>query len=360
MKKNIIISAILALVMMMSILPMSAFATEGTPDFVDTATNTITIKNPTDMRWLSTYDGSITGLPATFAGWTINIVGEIDLNNELWTPIPDFRGTMKGVEGTSVIKNLKVDITTEGAGLCAKSGGGAKFEGLTIVDSDIKTTQRFAGAFIGNGFTSTFVNCHTFNTDVYGERFVGGIVGFNYGSITNCTVKANDNETVISAKLNVSVMSSSGDNVGGIVGQIGEGNYTISGCVVDGVQVKASRQAGGIAGLALYRNIITGCKVYNTAISVTASFDFPVSGSSYSRTASVGGIVGQIQPSAGTVIKITGNTVGSGTTISRTNGSTSYCGWVLGDVTRAGNNTGLYDVADNICEITTSLDEIGN
>ena len=335
MKKNIIISVILALVMMMSIIPMSAFAAESNPTY-DLTAKTITIENADDLRWLSTYSGSIDGMPATFAGWTINIVNDIDLENMAWTPIADFRGKMIGVTnvegGTRTISNLSVNVETEGAGLCAKSGGGARFENLTISNSDIKTTKPYAGAFIGNGFTSTFVNCHTFNTDVYGDRFVGGIVGFNYGSITNCTVKADDNVTIISARLNVSVMSSSGDNAGGIVGQIGEGTFVVSGCVVDGVDVKASRQAGGIAGMAMYQNTVTECTVTNTDISATARTDLPLGGRG--RTAAVGGIIGEIQPSAGTVITITNNTVAPSTSVSRA-GSTRYCGWILGDVTRA-------------------------
>lgn len=363
MKKNIILSAILVLVMMISILPLSAFAAEEIPSFVDPETKTITIDEPSEMRWLSTYDGSIEGLDATFVNWTINIVADIDLDNVLWTPIANFRGKMIGVtdvvNGTRTISNLKVDVTTEGAGLCAKSGGGARFENLTISNSDIKTTNRYAGAFIGNGFTSTFVNCHTFNTDVYGDRFVGGIVGFNYGSMTGCSVKADDNETIIHAKELTGIIgsiSSSGDNVGGIVGQIGEGNFVISDCVVDGVQVKATRQVGGIAGMAMYQNIVTNCRVYNTTIYASSNRDHVSPGTSNSRTASAGGIIGQIQPSSNTVIKITDNTVASSTSVSR-NGNTNYCGWILGDVSRASSASEYY--LNNNTYPSTGLYEIG-
>ena len=157
--------------------------------------------------------------------------------------------------------------------------------------------------------------------------------------MTNCSVKANDGETVISAKLGASVVSSSGDNAGGIVGQIGEGNFVISKCEVDGVQVKASRQVGGIAGMAMYQNTVTECSVTNTAISATAKTDLPLGGRG--RTAAVGGIVGEIQPSAGTVITITNNTIASTTSVSR-DGSTRYCGWILGDVTRASSASEYY------------------
>lgn len=361
MKKNIILSVVLALVMMMSILPMSAFAAEAGSVYY-AATKTIIVDEPDDLRWLSTYDGSIDGMPATFAGWTIEIVENIDLQNVAWTPIADFRGKMIGVTdiegGVVTISNLKVDVTTEGAGLCAKSGGGARFENLMISNSDIKTTKPYAGAFIGNGFTSTFINCHTFNTDVYGDRFVGGIVGFNYGSMTGCSVKADDNETIIHAKELTGIIgsiSSSGDNVGGIVGQIGEGNFVISDCVVDGVQVKATRQVGGIAGMAMYQNTVTNCRVSNTTIYASSNRDYVRNGSSNSRTASAGGIVGQIQPSSNTVITITDNIV-SRTSVSR-NGSTKYSGWILGDVSRASSASEYY--LNNNTYPSTGLLEIG-
>lgn len=369
MKKNIILSVVLSLVMMVSILPISAFAAEEIPSFVDPNTKTITIANPTDMRWLSTYDGSIEGLDATFVNWTINIVDDIDLNNVPWTPIANFRGKMIGVtdveNGTRTISNLKVNVTdvnAAGAGLCAKSGGGARFENLKISDSEITSSVAYAGAFIGNGFTSYFENCHTVNTSVHGDRFVGGIVGFNYGGIKNCSVTATNNETVISAKLisgRYAYLQNSGDNVGGIVGQIGEGNFFITGCTVDGIKVEATRQVGGIAGMAMYENTVSGCTVSNTNISACLERDFTLLGNTQSRTAAVGGVVGQIQPHADTEITITANTVGPNTTITRTTGSTAYCGWVLGDATRV-TDASQYNTAGNICDITTSLPIVGN
>ncbi len=359
MKKKVLLSVFMALIMMLSILPMSAFAAEETSPAIDTDTKTITIKSADDLAWLSTYTGTIEGLPSTFQGWTVAIVNDIDLNNMVWTPIPDFHGTMRGVpaEGSTnnyvTITGLNVDVTGS-AGLCA-GGGGAKFENLMIRDSNITTTAPYAGAFIGNGFTSSFENCHTFNTSVHGDRFVGGIVGFAYGSFTNCTVMANDGDTVISARLDATVFNDSGDNVGGIVGQVGEGGFTISGCVVDGVKLEGSRQVGGITGLAMYGNKISGCTVSNTEISATATLDLPLG--SLSRTAAVGGIVGQIQPNTNpdTPVTICGNTVGPNTTISRTNGSTRYCGWVLGDAVRGDN----YSLSDNTYIGTTTIPEVG-
>ncbi len=337
MKKRIVLSIVLALVMMMSILPMSAFAAEEIPSFVDLETKTITIANPTDMRWLSTYDGSISGLDATFVNWTINIVADIDLENVLWTPIANFRGKMIGVtdveNGVVTISNLKVNVTdanAEGAGLCAKSGGGARFENLKISSSEITSSAAYAGAFIGNGFTSTFVNCHTFNTSVTGYRFVGGISGFNYGSMTKCSVKADDGKTMIYANGSTNVTANGGDNAGGLVGQIGEGSFEYKDCEVSGITVKAARQSGGIAGMAMYGNVLDHCTVSETTVQATARST--VFGAALKRYPAAGGLVGQLQPSDGQEITFKNNVVESSVSIyGRTTSTTEYCGWLIGN-----------------------------
>lgn len=341
MKKRIVLSIVLALVMMMSILPMSAFAAEEIPSFVDLSTKTITIANPTDMRWLSTYDGSISGLDATFVNWTINIVADIDLDNVAWTPIANFRGKMIGVtdveNGVVTISNLKVNVTdanAEGAGLCAKSGGGARFENLKISGSEITSSVAYAGAFIGNGFTSTFVNCHTFNTSVTGYRFVGGISGFNYGSMTNCSVKADDGKTEIFANGSTAVSVNAGDNAGGLVGQIGEGSFVYKDCEVSGITVKATRQAGGIAGMAMYGNTLNHCTVSNTTVQATARANSIAT--ALGRVPAAGGLVGQLQPSGSETITFTKNIVEDTVSVyGRNTSTTTYCGWLIGNTRNA-------------------------
>ncbi len=338
MKKKVILSAFMALIMMLSILPMSAFATYDNPT-IDADTKTITIKSADDLAWLSTYTGNIDDLPDTFQGWTIAIVNDINLDNRVWTPIPDFHGTMRGVpaDGSTnnyvTITGLNVNVTDSAAGLCA-GGGGAKFENLMITESNITTTAAYAGAFIGNGFTSSFENCHTFNTSVYGDRFVGGIAGFAYGNFTNCTVMANDGDTLISAKQNASVLSSSGDNAGGIVGQVGEGGLTLSKCKVSGITVKASRQVGGIAGLVMYGNEITECTVSDTTVQATVAST--TLGELIQRVPAAGGLVGQLQPSDYSPITFSKNTVEDSVSVyGVTPATTQFCGWLIGDTRNA-------------------------
>lgn len=207
----------------------------------------------------------------------------------------------------------------------------------------------YAGAFAASGFTSSFENCHVLDTIVTGNRFVGGITGTCYGDITNCTVVGTaEGKTVISAALNRSLLSQSGDNVAAIVGLMGEGSMRISGCTVNGVSVQGTRQVAGIAGVAQYGNFIENNTVSNTTLHATATN----AGSFFNRSAAAGGVVGQIQP-GDSIITITNNTVDN-LTVTRGGSTMHYCGWLIGDITRGTN----YTATGNSYVGTPSLPEI--
>lgn len=371
MKKKSLFAGFLALVMSVSMMSFTAFATESTEPVADATAKTVTVSNEDQFMSISAYSNSDADskvYPRTFSGWTVIIADDLDMTGYTWQPLVNFNGSMTGKtdsRGSATISHVTVSVP-EKAGLCANSANGT-FSYLTIANSSFVTTQsgqdigNYAGAFAANGFTSKFEYCHVVDTIVTGNRFVGGITGYCYGNITGCTVKAVNGETIISAALNgnSSLIFNSrrkcGDNAGGIVGFMGEGNMKVTGCTVDGITVQGTRQVAGIAGIALYGNTVSGNFVYNTTIRATLATD----NLAIQTTASVGGVVGQIQPSTDTVITITGNTVGEDTTIARTNGSTKYCGWLLGDAERA-TDANQYDVTGNYCEITTSLPIVGN
>jgi hypothetical protein len=104
------------------------------------------------------------------------------------------------------------------------------------------------------------------------------------------------------------VAYSEGDNIGGIIGYIGEGNTVISNCSVDYASIEGARQIGGIAGLENYGNTINDCIVSNSQI--TQSGIMRTSIIVLNRTPAVGGIVGQFNASdESSKIYMTKNTV---------------------------------------------------
>lgn len=371
MKKKSIISAILAVIMTVSMMSFTAFAAD-----TDVATRPdidgkiISVDSIGDLKWLSDYSyqetATETGIPVNFAGCTVKITGDI-LDVGSFKPIKQFNGNMEGaVEGKAyaTISGLTVNETSGGAGLCAKSASGT-FKKLIIADSTIHTDDAYAGAFSGNGFTSSFNDCKTINVKVTGKRFVGGITGSGYGSITNCEVTS-DETGVASVEANnprASLLSlEDGDNIGGIVGYMGEGRMTIFECTVDGVTILGARQVGGISGFENYGNTIDHCYVYNSTLSANGT-GFALS----NRTPNVGGIVGQFGAGTSTQwMTVTNNTV-ENVDIYQSLAGTSYIGWAVGD-THYKQNSNYYVISGNSqSEVTLTkaglpaqLEEIGN
>lgn len=359
MKKKSLFAGFLALVMSVSMMSVTAFATENDIVKPDVQGKEIIVNSVEELKWVSAYSNgdiaTVDNIPVTFAGYTIKITKDIENIGE-WKPLVNFNGNMTGVlkddESTPVLSEINVSVP-ENAGLCGNSANG-KISNLTIANSSFVTTQsgndigNNAGAFAGNGFTSSFENCHVIDTIVTGNRFVGGITGYCYGNIIDCTVKGSG--TVVSASFNGGLITNRycGDNAGGIVGFMGEGNMKVTGCTVEGIKVQGSRQVAGIAGIALYGNTVSG----NTVKDVTLVASWATNISVRNTTAAVGGILGQIQPGS-TVITIDGNKV-EGLTVERTHGNNNYCGWLLGDDTRGTN----YTATNNTYVGTPSLPEI--
>lgn len=368
MKKNII-SIMLAIVMVLGMFSITAFAEEATliasePKNINTEAKTMDVTQPSELLWVTEHSANAkrTDIPKTFSGWTINITNDITWSGE-WAPITNFHGKMIGATNEAetdyiTISGLHVTTASSNAALCGnvkydEGNGAPTFKNIKIADSEFRTNGNYAGAFVGNGYTATFTNCHVFDCIIYGYRFVGGIAGTTYGNITNCTVKGTTkNDMVIEASAGGNVLNKQGDNVGGIVGLVGEGNTTLSGCYVESVTVKGTRQIGGIAGLAQYGNIINNCHVSDSTLYASASYDMPF----LKVTAAVGGILGQIDPGSSGMITIENSSVAANVSISRANG-THYCGWVIGDVTRGSNGYTLINV--DYPEEDTSIPEIG-
>jgi hypothetical protein len=306
-----------------------------------------------------------------YKGYTIEITEDITLTKD-WTPLTDFQGTMVGVKAdgsNAVISGLKVENYGKAAGLCGNASGAA-FEKLTIKNAVVNTTASYAGAFAGDGFTSSFTDCEAINVSISGNRFVGGIVGSCYGNITRCNVLTDSTDTSVVSKTEIkstdssaSLARGSGDNVGGIIGYIGEGNTVVYDCKVTNIEVTGSRQVGGIAGFENYGNTVEECKVYDSVIkSASNSFMILVS----NRTPAVGGITGQFgKATANERITCINNYV-ENTTIIQSSSVGCYAGWAVGDAGSYGSDSANYEVK-NDCENVTvkygsnsSTNEIGH
>lgn len=220
------------------------------------------------------------------------LMADISLEGISWTPVGYYddstwkeyyyAGTFDG--GGHIISNLKIDSSDSNyLGLFAYIATGGVVENLTLSDVAISGYEYIGGiagynrgtiencsvsgsvsgtyavgGIVGNN-NEIIENCSLVEGSISGDRTVGGIVGYNVGTIEYCNVESGS-------------VSGTYDAVGGIVGDNGG---TISACNNKGkVSGTEAEWVGGIAGYSYGK--ITAC--YNTG--------------SVSGNNSVGGIVG--------------------------------------------------------------------
>ncbi len=181
-----------------------------------------------------------------------------------WTPIgtdnKPFAGTFDG--GGYEVSGLNVPSVTN-AGLFGYNSG-------TISNLGVSGTvagSRVGGVVGNNSINGTVINCYNLCAITYTTGYAGGVVGYNYGTITNCynsgtvagatvggVVGYHGGGTITNCYNSVSI--SSGINIGGVVGDLSGG--TITNCYNSGT---ISSEVGTIGGVVGKNNIgtITGC-----------------------------------------------------------------------------------------------------
>ena len=208
------------------------------PYVYDEATNTYTVY---------TAKGLLDWSEAARADLTTNLVlaADITLTGENnWTPVgaydefvsdednTEYIGTING--GGHTITGLHINNNSDDQGFISALGEGGTVKNLTFADVYM-TAGQYSGIVAGNS-KGTVENCHVtsgVNSYIHGSQCVGGIVGYNIGSVTGCT----NNGTV----------SGSGSYVGGIVGH-GTADAVITNCTNNGTVSGEDEYVGGIVG----------------------------------------------------------------------------------------------------------------
>ncbi|MBE6633105.1 MAG: hypothetical protein E7620_02040 [Ruminococcaceae bacterium] len=230
-----------------------------------------------------------------FAGKTIKLASNIDLNNLSWTPIADpmsetyvgFAGIFDGCGYT--IYNLNIDNPTAwGQGLFGYTTVAVTVKNVNVHNANVSVGDN-CGVIFGMCYNSqsTFSNITVSgNVSVISSNadgYAGGIVGYGYhANFENCAVIADNG-----------VISSAGSFVGGIVGYQCNKAKTIKDCSVEGLTISGYGAVGGIAGIIQTgSNAIVNCSVKNVVLNKTRTDGNP----------SIGALVGCYGGTAATTL----------------------------------------------------------
>ena len=218
MKRNIskILSLLLAAVLLLSLAAPAALAAERS--------DTVYLRTAEDLAELSRN----CTLDSWSQGKTVYLEADIDLTGVEFFPIPTFGGTFEGqghtisglsITGSGNVRGLFRYIQPSGAvrdlhvsGSIAPSDRKNTLGGLVGENQGTITNCTFSGAVSGadsiggiagiNEAQGQIINC-SFSGSVTGEHYVGGIAGQNYGSIVQCENSGSINTTEVDAELNL-------------------------------------------------------------------------------------------------------------------------------------------------------------
>lgn len=271
----------------------------------DAATETYEISNAYELAWLAAaVNGTLTkGTPETFAGKTVKVVADIDLQNAPWTPIgywETFEGTFDG--GDHMIRNINVTAKEADCYLglfgCLNN---AVIKNVKVHNAVVKATvgdDSWAGGHLGviAGYPdgTTVIENITLTGDIKvegpmdkkGAQRIGAVVGgFEAKSLTlsNITVNASEDSYV---KGNL--------YVGGVAGQpICPVTMTN---VVSNIDVYSQDgMVGGISGYVMPNSTLTNCSSTGNVYRVSAS-------GTENQLKRIGGILGSWESKYGKVV----------------------------------------------------------
>ena len=330
--KRRILSALLAVVMALSLLPMAAFATEpvalegsGTKDapyLIATADQLAAIQNDLDAYYQLTDDIVLSGTWTPIGafepladGETPNaekaFTGTFDGNGKTifgLTVNSDFAAGLFGCVANGTVKNVTVKDATVSGGCMVAAVVGYAYNS-TVADVTLTASE---------GKTNT-ITCHSFD---YGEvkaapNMMAGIVGAGMDStVTGCTVE--NTELTANGFGNADGWGTNVHDIGLLGG--GLEDTSLSGCTVQNSTIEITGPSaygiGGLSGCAMVAEKVEDCSVSDVTITMKDNANL------------VGGLVGYTGKTDGAVTELTGCTT---TGVSITVGAASYrIGGLLG------------------------------
>ena len=169
-----------------------------------------------------------------------------------------FKGTFDGQNNT--ISNLNVNAPDSATAALFGTTSGATIKNVIVNNASINSSCA-AGVIVARAAKDTTIdNCHvTGAIDVYSDwAYAGGILGYGYANVTNCSVIADGTGTIVAANKNA---------VGGIVGWT-YGTATTN-CQVANLDLTGWANIGSIAGWITSGHTLSDCSAENVNLTKT-------------------------------------------------------------------------------------------
>ena len=246
---------------------------------------TYTVKTPAQFYWLSQQINKGAEGFADTSNFVIKLGANLDFNNDEWLPVGTESQAYKGdFDGQShSISNLFINMPGQDyLGLFStvkgtdNQLGNVELNNVNIIGTCLKINYvrhggNYAGALAAKMEAGTIkgVTVNNFAYDsgpITGSgEYVGGIVGWGTVNMENCTVNG------------AKIVTKWGQNLGGIIGFLGDGDYTIQNCHATDINIlKADFDAGGLVGAMVSGNVkVYDCSIANSQIEIETPFESP-------------------------------------------------------------------------------------
>jgi hypothetical protein len=211
-------------------------------------------------------------------GWTLDAhykqTEDIDLASvSNWTPIGGFTGSYDG--NGKIISNLTINTSTDDFQGLFASINAAMVKNVGLVNCTIVASSAVGVGGVAGWNQGTVQNCYV-TGNVTGYNYVGGVVGWNHGMVQNCYatsdvsgnnsvggVVGGNSGTVQNCYATCNVSGWWG--VGGVVG--GTNSGTIRNCYATGDVSPAANAESGVVGFVRYTTTIQNCVALNPNVS---------------------------------------------------------------------------------------------
>ena len=200
--------------------------------------NVYTITSPQELKWVADQvnDGT-----ESFEGKTIKLSNDIDISNQLWTPIGKMDDSNKGSNGKYIFKGIfdgdnhtvtGVNVVAKGeyacAGFIGRMGSGAIVQNLTLTDVNI-TSEHYAGAIAAYVYNNAWAPENKLTNLIQNCKVIGGTIS----SIP--TINSNGDWD-------------NGDKVGGIAGYVAQSGFSMYDCTVENLTITGYRHIASFVG----------------------------------------------------------------------------------------------------------------